>query len=221
MIRCLAFISLALPLTFAADFSVYRGFKFGASPEAITKIAGSKPGELKTVHTRPILIQELEWHPGFAAASGAQQADPVREGVMNFYGGALYQIAITYDRQKVEGMSENDMIDAMSSSYGTPAKPGGEIAFHSYYAETAAVLARWEDPQYSYNLVRTGDQSSFALVMTDKRTDALAQTAIMEAKRTEALAAPQKALDLEKKQAVDAKSALNKARAVNVPNFRP
>jgi hypothetical protein len=95
------------------------------------------------------------------------------------------------------------------------------VAFHSNYAETARVLARWEDEAYSYNLVRTGDQSSYALVLSSKRVAALAETAITEALRLDVVEAPQRAMELLKKQESDGKSVLDKARATNLPNFRP
>jgi len=214
-------IFLTLPLC-AVDFSTYRGFQFGANLETSAKQAGAKLADVKPVHLRPALIQELEWRSASVYSSGVEKSDPVREGLLRFYNGALFQIVTTYDRQKVEGMSEADIVAAISQTYGTAAtKPAAEIAYHTYYGETAPVLARWEDAEYSYNLVRTGDQASYALIMSQKRLEVLAQTAILASNRSEALEAPQKALDLQKKQEVDARLLLDKARAVNVPNFKP
>jgi hypothetical protein len=83
------------------------------------------------------------------------------------------------------------------------------------------VLARWEDADYSYNLIRTGDRSSFALVLYSKRLDALAQAAAVEAARLDAQEAPQRELEKQKKQASDDSVLLEKARSANKPNFRP
>jgi hypothetical protein len=113
------------------------------------------------------------------------------------------------------------MIAAISTTYGPATKPGGEIAYRSYYGDTAAVLARWEDADYSYNLVRTGDRASFALILFSKKLDALAGTAIAEAVRLDAQEAPQREIDKQKKQAAEDQLVLDKARSANKPNFRP
>jgi len=145
----------------------------------------------------------------------------VRESLLRFYNGELFQIVTTYDRQNVEGMTEADMVEAISRTYGTATKPAVEIPYHSNYGDTASVIARWEDPEYSCSLVRTGDRTSYALLLSVKRLDSLAQAAIMEARRLDALEAPQRAIDLQKEQEAKRRLALDEARSVNLPNFRP
>jgi hypothetical protein len=205
----------------AADFSNYRGFRFGGDIAAAARQAGMKPSEVRVVHQRPALIQELDWRPDSPYRADAQKADPVREGLLRFYNGELFQIVTTYQREKVAGMTETDMVEAISQTYGTATRPEAEIAYHSNYGEVAPVLARWENPEYSYNLIRTGDQGSYAVILSLKRLDGLAQAAIVEARRLDAAEAPQKAIDLKQKQEAESRVELDKARSVNVPNFRP
>jgi hypothetical protein len=163
----------------------------------------------------------LDWHPRSPVQAEPAKADPVQEGLLCFFNGELFRIVVTYDRYKVEGMTAEDLAQGISRIYGKATTPTAQIAYHSLYGETAAVIARWEDAEYSYNLVRTGDQSSFALVLYSKRLDAPAQAAIVEAIRLEAQAAPQR--ELEKQRARDEAERLvaEQARAVNKPNFRP
>lgn len=213
--------TLGTSLLYAADFSHYRGFRFGTTVAAAAKRAGTNPSEAKLIHQRPALIQELEWRPPFVYAVGGATADPVREGLLRFYNGQLFQIVTTYDRQRVEGMTEANMVEALSKTYGTATKPAVEIAYRSNYGESAPVLAQWENADYSYSLVRTGDQASFALILSLKRLDVLARAAIVEAGRLDVVEAPQRAIDLEKKQAADSRLVLDKARSANMPNFRP
>jgi hypothetical protein len=143
----------------------------------------------------------------------------MKEGMLSFFNGELFRIVVTYDRYKVEGMTAQDMIDAISANYGAATRPTAEVAYHSIYGEVAAVVARWEDSQSTYNLVQTGD--SFALVLYSKRLDALAQTAIVEAARLDTLEAPQREIDRQQKHDADGRLVLEKARSVNRPNFRP
>jgi len=54
-----------------------------------------------------------------------------------------------------------------------------------------------------------------------KRLDAVVQASIAEGLRLDAQEAPQKELDAKKKQQAGDTLALEKARIVNKPNFRP
>lgn len=118
-------------------------------------------------------------------------------------------------------MTAKDMIEGISATYGTATRPEVEIAYHSIYGEVAPVIARWEDSQYAYNLVRTGDRFSFAMVLYSKRLDALAQAAIIEAVRLDTHEAPQRELQKQKNRDDEERLVLEKARSVNKPNFRP
>jgi hypothetical protein len=141
--------------------------------------------------------------------------------LLRFYNGRLFQIVVSYDRYKIEGMTAEDLIETISTVYGMPARPSAEIAYHSLFGETAPVLARWEDSQYSYNLVPSRAQSSFALVLWSKELYPLAQGAMVEAARLNAEEAPRKEIENSKKKEDDARLLLEKARAVNKPNFQP
>ena len=211
---------LSASALYSADFSTYRGLHFGMNTTAAARIAGTPPSEAQIVHRRPALIQEMEWRPPSYYAD-KENTDPVKEGLVRFFNGELYRIIVTYDRYKIEGMSTEDMIEGISATYGPASKPGTEIVFHSNYAEAAKVLARWEDSEYTYDLVRTGDQSSYALVLYSKRLDALAQKAIAEAVRLDVQEAPQRAIEELKEQAEAERVIRDRARSVNKPNFRP
>ena len=215
------YILLGASTLFGGDFASYRGLRFGMTLAAAGKEASAKPTEAKLMHQRPALIQEMEWQPRVSAQADAVKADPVRDGLLSFYNGELFRIVVTYDRYRVEGMTADDMIAGISATYGTATRPTTEIAYHTLYTEAAPVLARWEDAEYSYNLVRTGDRSSFAMVLYSKRLDALAQAAIVEAVRLDAQEAPQREVEKQKNRDDADRLVLEKARSVNKPNFRP
>jgi hypothetical protein len=214
-----------LPLLAAEDFSSYRGLQFGMSLTTAATKTGTKLTDVRLDHQRPAVIQEMDWRPRpvltLDQPGEPTKADPVKDGVLSFFNGDLFRIVVNYDRYRIEGMTAEDMIQGISATYGTPTKPTVEIPYHSNYGEAAAVLARWEDPEYSYNLVRTGDRSSFSLVLYSKKLDALAQAAIVQAVRLDAQEAPQREIDRQKKLADDENLLLEKARSTNKPNFQP
>jgi len=204
----------------AEDFSNYRGLQFGMNLAAAAKQAGMKPSEARAVHQRPAVIQELQWLPRNSSGSPFQ-ADPVKEGLLCFYNGELFRIVVTYDRYKVEGMTASDIIQAISATYGIATRPAAQIPYHSIYGEVAEVVARWEDNEYWYNLVESGDRSSFALILYSKRLQTLAEAAIVEAVRLDAQEAPQREVELQQKKEEESRLLLERARSVNKSNFRP
>lgn len=218
---CAVAALLAAGCAGAADFSTYRGFRLGARLETVTKLAGPRATEVRTIHRRPALIQELTWRPAYADVIAAKKPDPVQEGLMRFYNGDLFQMVITYDQDRIRGLSEQDLVDTISATYGKASRTPIEIPYRTNYGEVGKVLARWEDREYTYSLVRTGDQASYALILSLTRMDEQAQTAIVEAGKWDALEAPQRAAEVIKKQEEDARLALEKARLANKVNFRP
>jgi hypothetical protein len=111
------------------------------------------------------------------------------------------------------------MVQAISTKYGTPTRPVGEISFptNELYRSTEKVIARWEDSQYSINLVRSRFLNSFALAMFSKRLNAQAEAAIAKSLKMEGQEDPQKEIDRQKKETVDLEAARQKNRKI----FRP
>jgi len=217
--RIAATLVIGISTLSAGDFASYRGFEFGMTLAAGAKKAGTPASAARTIHQKPALIQELDWRP--SSPLDSPKADPLQDGILSFYNGELYRITITYDRYKVEGMSVADMVKGVSATYGAATEPKVDIGYHSNYGEATPVLARWEDSDYSYNLIQTGNRASFAMILYSKRMDSMAQTAIAEALRLDALDAPHKALALQKERDEESRAKLEKTRSVNLPNFRP
>lgn len=213
-------IVLSAPLLDAGDLSRYREFQFGTDLPAVAKQAGVKPSDAQVIHQRPALIQELEWQPqDLSGYSG--KADSIKDIRFSFYNGELFQIVVNYDRYRTEGLTAEDLISAISAQYGTATKPDAEIMFPSLYQETVKVIARWEDSQYSLDLVRSSYQHSFGIVVWAKRLDALARTATTEALRLDEQEAPQRELEHNKREEAENLMQQERARQVNKPGFRP
>jgi len=126
---------------------------------------------------------------------------------------------VTYDQDAIHGLSAEDMVQAISTKYGTPTRPVAEISCptNELFKSTEKVIARWEDSQYSINLVRSRFLNSFALFMFSKRLDALVEAAIAKSIKLEGQEELQKEIDRQKKETHD----LEAARQKNLKNFRP
>jgi hypothetical protein len=131
---------------------------------------------------------------------------------------------VSYDKEKTEGLTDEDMIESISAKYGTPTTPVAKIISSSpsqVYNDSEKVIARWEDAQYSFSLFRFSYGSAPGMLVLSKRLDALAQVAIVEAIRLNEQEAPQREIDRQKKQDDEKLAAGQKARPVNKENFRP
>lgn len=201
----------------AADLATYRGFQFGMSLSAAVKHSGMHISEVRTVHQRPALIQELAWNPErFSGASGTM--DSVQQVLLSFYNGQLFRMAIDYDSQKTEGLSVHDMIEGVSARYGIATHPSVETFVPSAsFSGGVTVVARWEDADYSLNLVQSPYGSKFGLIAFSKHLDGLAETAIATGMHLDQQEAPQR----QKAEEQKAQAELDKTRLVNRLHFRP
>jgi hypothetical protein len=142
--------------------------------------------------------------------------------VFSFYDGELFRIAITYDRYEIEGLTADDFIEALSATYGIAEKllPPGNVV-QGRYGDQDEIVARWQDSQYCFDLIRSSYTPSFRLIGISIRLQGPAQAATLEAKRLDDQEAPQRdaARITSEEEAAQAKS--EKARLVNKPKFRP
>jgi len=163
--------------------------QLGADLPTIAKLTGMSTPEAKDIHRRPALIQELTWRPqplGFSS-----KTEPVQEVIFSFYGGELFRIVVNYDRYETEGLTTEDLVEVLSATYAVePAAP--LKAALDTYSNQEVVFARWQDPQYRFDLLRSSYGANFKLVGVLKKLEAPAQAAIIEAGRLDDKEAPQR-----------------------------
>jgi hypothetical protein len=214
----LVMILLSAPLVRGQDLSKYRDFSLGMSLPELSSQVDLRPLQTKLIQKHPAVIQELACWPG-SYSDYSRQTDSVWQIFFSFYNGELFRILVTYDRDATNGLTAEDVVQAISTKYGTPTRPVGEISFptNELYRSTEKVIARWEDSQYSINLVRSRFLNSFALVMFSKRLDAKVEAAIAKSIKLEGQEDSQKEIDRQKKETDD----LEAARQKNQKTFRP
>lgn len=202
------------------DLSRYRDFQFGTDLPTVAKQTATSTSQAKTVRRRPALIQELEWRPqplGFSS-----QTESAQGMVFSFYDGELYRIAVSYDRYQTEGLTNDDMVEAISATYGMAANPLALAkTAQRTYGDQDEVLARWEDLEHRFELIRSSYGPGFRLVGVLKRLEAPAQAAILEATRLDDQEAPQREAARIASEDEAARAALERTRLANKPKFRP
>ena len=203
------------------DLATYRNFHLGMSLADVAKQA-KLPASSQLISSRPQRIEELDWHVNWGPF-GAAQSNPFSDVLFRFYNGELFEMAVTYDRDQTRGLTEADMIEAISSVYGPVGKPvSAEVSFDSRgTGGILKVIACWEDTRSQISLVHLPYGTSFGMVISSKANKALAEKAIVESERLDQVEAPQRELALRARQLADAQAADEKARALNKPGFRP
>ena len=206
--------------TVPGDLSTYRKFRLGTNLTTVSKQVGANASQVKTIHRRPVLIQELEWRPQ-PFGSGAQ-TEATREIVFRFHDGELFLITVSYNRYGTEGLTADDLIEAISATYGVSTRPTAAArTIQSDYGDTDDVVAEWQDPQYRFQLIRSSYGPTYKLVGALKRLEVSAQAAIVEAKRLDHEEAPQRDAARKADEEEAARVELQKARLSNKPKFRP
>ena len=217
-ILCLVVLLLTSPWLRAQDLSRYRNFTLGMSLTKLLERTEEKISDVKTIHGRPALIQELTWWPPNVPGTSAR-ADSVEQILFSFYSGELYKISVTYDRPSTEGLTEADMVKSISARYGpaTIVAPEVDSATSDRYNSKQKPVASWEDAQYSFSLVRSSFGDALGLVAFSKRVNAQAELAIVEALKLDEQEGPKRDAERQKKQMDD----LEVARQKNQKSFRP
>src|SRR2546426_1572229 len=217
-ILCLVVLLLTSPLLRAQDLSKYRHFTLGMSLTKLLERTDEKMSDVKMIHSRPALIQELTWWPPNVPGTSLR-SEGVEQILFSFYNGELYKISVTYDRPSTEGLTEADMVKSISVKYGpaTIVAPEIDAAPNERYHSTQKPVASWEDAQYSFSLVRSSFSDVLGLVVFSKQVNAQAELAIAEAARLDEQEGPKREAERQKKQTDD----LEVARQKNQKSFRP
>jgi len=169
--------------------------------------------------------------------------DSVRKVLFSFYNGQLFRMVVTYDRDRTEGLTAADLIDAISVSYGqatlAPQSPAPQSTSPTSVPDGSAtaapwpqqssrslgyedtILARWDDAENSIHLFETPYESGFGLVVVSKPLDALARVATAEAARLDSQEAPQREIERQQKQTEARRLKSETARRANHATFRP
>jgi hypothetical protein len=220
---CTCLLILAAQPVDAQDLLRYREFQLGSDVASIVKLIGTAPSDIKVIHQRPAVMRDLEWRPRYYSRSASAQTDPVDLILLRFVDDQLFRVVVDYARNRTEGMTEADMIEAIAAIYGPASKV---LATPSrvptlVYGGVDTPVAIWADKESSITLFRVAYPVSFRLVVALTRLDNLARTASAEAVRLDAREAPQREIARREKEDEEALLALRKAKIENKAVFTP
>jgi hypothetical protein len=201
----------------------YRDFQLGGNLPSVSALTGVAVSDARAIHLRPALMQELQWQRPYSSTETLSQTDPVKQIVFSFYNDQLSKLVVDYDHERTAGMTDADLIDAISTEYGPRLKPGvrtGRGVVTRVEEESGTPVARWAGDDYSVVLYRAYT-SDFRLIVSSPRLEALARTADVEATRLDDREAPKREIARQKKETDDARASQEKSRLANKAAFRP
>lgn len=213
----LALVTLiAVPAVSAQNLSHYRDYTLSSTVASVLATSGARESDVKTTRSRPGVLRELEWRTPYEM-SGASQPDPVHNIVFSFYNDQLHQIVVTYARDRMQGLTVTDLVASLSRTYGPVAAPLTARGRASAGTPDPRVVARWEDAGSRLTLMRSGYSGEFQIVLVSKSLNDQAIATAKAGALMDAQEAPQRAIDLQKKEAADGQ----KVRDANKAGFRP
>ena len=211
---------LAVWTASAAELSRYREFELGTSVAAVTAVTLTAERDTKTVHIRPALLQEVVWQPRYTTGAPVADRKSIDEIVFSFVDDRLFKMTVAYERGRTTGLTNADMIAALTELYGAPASTSVSSR-GAADALDAAAIAEWRQGDVQLALRRTKYNESFSLVITSLSLNAIAHKAMATALVMDAREAPAREAALAKKRADDLRQAEEQTRTTNKKVFQP
>jgi hypothetical protein len=155
----------------------YRTYRMGDDVMAIARQI-VLPGPAATARRVRGPVLELSWRVQYVRG-GTLSNDPVVLLVFSFYDDRLFQIVIDYSPARTDGMTEADMVAAVSRVYGAPAKrtdPPSPVGLDPQ-RRTDSVVAQWTNGELRVALLSIRDQTAFRMIVESIPLEGLASVA--------------------------------------------
>ena len=204
----------------------YRDFQLGATVAAVTAFTDTRSADVVLVHERPALMQELRWIPSSFGTAGRSPSggEGLQEVVFSFYENQLYRLMVDYERSETQGMTDRDMVDAISGLYGPPSSSKlADEGTNTRASETlpSRLVARWSGPGYAVAVSRWAYGAAWRLTVESTPLAALARTADARAAVLDVQEGPQREADRARREQLAKDDAEAAARAANKETFQP
>jgi hypothetical protein len=216
-----ACVMLAVWTASASELSRYREFELGSSVATVTAVTLSAERDLKTLHSRPALLQEMAWQPRYMTGPPVADRNSIGEIVFSFVDDRLFKMTVVYERARTTGLTNADMIAALTELYGAPTAPVAQPRAAADAVAPAVMIAEWRQEDTHMGLQRGRYNESFALVITSVPLDAIARKAQASALVMDVREAPAREAALLKKRADEQRQTEEQTRTANRKVFTP
>jgi len=214
--------AFAFPVASAEPvFSHYRGVTLGDSVEAVVGHLNATEADVKVVHARPTLVQQISWRPRRLISGTNSEPDPMAEMVLTFHLGRLARIAVIYERERTQGLTDADLNEALSGVYGTSMLPSTTMGTTIALPAELQAVGRWGDSETQVLLWRETYPERVRLTITAIEADRAMQEAILDGVRLNTSEAPARDLALRAAEAAALRTRDENVRRQNKATFKP
>lgn len=220
LLSLLCAVAVSMP-AFAAESRLgqYRGVALGDSVQVVVERMHLKAADVTVVHDSPALIQQVSWRPR-PFTSGSADYDALAEMVLTFQADKLGQIVVIYDRFRTQGLTDDDLRDALAPAYG-PSMLIARPTQSTVAGSPRVTIGRWEDATTLVILWREQYPNRVGLTITSVLSDAALQQAIADGLRLVAAGAPARELARRTAEAEAIRLRDENTRLENKKTFKP
>jgi hypothetical protein len=163
----------------AQDRLQYRTYTLGDDLASVTLQAGLSVPAATDGPAAHDAVQELRWQARHARRGAAPTGDPVERLIFSFYEQRLFRIVIDYAGDRTAGMTEGDMVTAVSRLFGTPTRriASPTVVGSAPGQPAAGIVAEWVFGDQSVALIALQDGTTFRMIVSSARDEALALAA--------------------------------------------
>ena len=226
----LSFIGLLCASVSASSpvvLSRYRAVSLGDSVQTVVERLQITASDVKVLHDRPALVQELTWRTRPFVSGVTVAADPLAEMVLTFHRGHLARIVATYDRERTIGLTDADLEELLSEVYGVALLRSntGQVASSAPSSLSSLTPRRtvsmWADDDTTVTLWREEYPARVGLLISAVAAVRDLQQAIADGARLAAAEAPQRDREKQAAAAAALKDRDAQIRLENKSKFKP
>jgi hypothetical protein len=214
-------MSLLVPgQTMEPRLSHYRSITLGDSVQKVADQLKVERSAIRVVHERPALVQQITWRPSRYVSGSTLEPDPLAEMVLTFHVDRLARIAVAYDRERTEGLTNEDLLEVFQGVYGPPMLQS-ITSLTSASSTAPQIIGSWRDAESLVLLWRERYPSRVGLTITAMASDLAMQEAIANGERLDATEAPARDLARRAAEATALQTRDDKVRRDNKAAFKP
>lgn len=206
-------------------YSRYRGVSIGDSVGAAVTALNMTASDVAVVHARPSLIQQLTWRPNQYFSARTSTPDALAEMVLTFHLGRLARVVATYDRDRTEGLTDDDLRDSFAAAYGASMliPTASTTATRSVAAAVGEprIIGQWGDGQTLVVLWREVYPPRVKLTVSSVAAARLMQDASASSERLDAAEAPTRDMVRRVSDAQTQRQRAEQSRVGNKAAFKP
>jgi len=221
VLTILCAIAIAVSASAQPVLARYRGVTLGDTVQVVVDQLKLTSSDVKVVHERPTMIQRITWRPVRLISGTIVEPDPLGEMVLMFHLGRLAGIAVSYDLAMTKGLTNADVLERFTSTYGPPILVPTPTGARGTSRAEPEIIGRWDDAETLVLLWRESSTNLIKLTVTSIASNLAMQEAIADSLRLETSEAAARGVARRAAEEEALRAQDEKTRGDNKSTFKP